>query len=334
MHGITTDRQPLVVQSTSAAASRHEPPAGQSGTAPAAVTVPAAAPAVAQAEFPATPLFSGERDTSLRPGLGTLFALAAELRPDQLALLPARSAQLLALLPQWFAAPDELADIRKLRQQFSRAGLLPDSAASVATAPSAVSAAAPGTAQNALLLQLLLSLQAGRRLELKNGKISFALDGPATAYSLQVYGEGEEQADGGQGSRLRAMVARNAESALLALLGAQQQALSRSNGEKPHRIMQLLLRHQQQALVVPVQLSWQEAPLPDMWEARFSLELAHAGSLHVVLAVKKSAVSVSITTGGEQTRDALVTRRDRLGRMLTGQGLTLAGFTCSEADHA
>jgi hypothetical protein len=45
-------------------------------------------------------------------------------------------------------------------------------------------------------------------------------------------------------------------------------------------------------------------------------------------------VSVSITTGGEQTRDALVTRRDRLGRMLTGQGLTLAGFTCSEADHA
>ncbi len=181
------------------------------------------------------------------------------------------------------------------------------------------------------LLQLLRSLHGGSRVVVHNGGSGFAAAHPVTAYCLQAYAE--EQSAGSPWKRLRALLLSKAETAMQNLVGAQSAGFNRNTGKIPQRIMQLLVRNGEQTLAVPVTLSWHATVTPEIWEAEFDLDLAEAGTLHVVLAVKNTAVSVSLLASGKEFGARLEDRRQRLAVGLGNQGLTLATFTVAGTAH-
>ncbi len=97
--------------------------------------------------------------------------------------------------------------------------------------------------------------------------------------------------------------------------------------------MELPIKYESGLVTVPLTLTHQAQAVPEVWEAEFELELRHSGPLHVVLGVKNTTVSVSISAGKRETLELLRSGKQLLGEVLGRKGLTLGSYACLRGQH-
>lgn len=269
------------------------------------------------------------RATPPAPGLAALYALLQGLDAEALALLPPRTAHLLAELGRHLLPAADAGNSNRLRKLVLQGGLFLEAAPAEA-GDDAARVPAPLDLKS-LLGQLLALLQPGRRLALRDGNLQFVSLNPGSAQCLQAYAD--EQRHGSRDKRFETRLLANVETALLGIVRNQLQSLALSSEKKTRWIMDLVLQHETGPLSVPLTLGYQGLETPELWEAEFELELRHCGRLHVVLSVKSTTVSVSIMAGRGAALELLRGGKQVLGQILGRKGLTLGSFACQRGQH-
>jgi hypothetical protein len=270
--------------------------------------------------------------TRATPGLAALYSLLQGLQHDELSMLPPRTTQLLAELARHLLPVTDIGNTTRLRNLVLSNGLFLDVNAvqEDETASDVASPRMPADLKN-LLGQLLALMQPGRQLVLRNGNPQLISLNPGTAQCLQAYAE--EQKHGSPQKKFQARMLANVETAFLGIVRNQLQSLAQSSEKKSRWIMELLVQRETGPSAVPVTLSHLPQEVPEVWEAEFELELRHCGPLHVVLGVKNSTVSVSISAGRAETLEWLRGGKQVLGPILNRKGLTLGSYVCLRGQH-
>ena len=258
------------------------------------------------------------------PGLAALYALLQGLKSTELSVLPPRTAQLLAELTRHLVPVTDIGNTNRLRNLVLHNGLFlestpDDEADSDARLP-------PPMDLKSLLGQLLVLMQPGRRLTLRDGHLHFASLNPGTAQCLQAYSE--EQKQGPRRTQFQTRLLANVETAFLGIVRNQLLSLAQSTEKKTRWIMDLMLQGETGPVAMPLTLSCQGQAVPEVWEAEFEVCLPQCGPLHVVLGVKNTTVSVSIAAARSETLELLRGGRLALAQILGRKGLTLGSFVC------
>lgn len=267
-----------------------------------------------------------------QPGLAALYALLQELDADELALLPPRTAQLLAELGRHLLPASDAGSAQRLRNLVLGSGLFLEAGAGAED-----EAAAEGGYRSqpldlkSLLGQLLALMQPGRRLALRDGQLQFLSLNPGTAQCLQAYAD--EQRNGLRKQRFQGRLQMQVETAFLGIVRNQLHSLAQCSEKKSRWIMDLLLQHETGPLAVPLTLGYQAGSDPALWEAEFELELRHCGPLQVLIGVKNTTVSISIMAGSVATLDLLRGGKFALGQLLGRKGLALGSYSCLRGQH-
>lgn len=256
------------------------------------------------------------------PGLAALYVLLQELDDGVLALLPPRTAQLLAELGSHLLPAVAAGNSNRLRALVLHGGLFLEATAAEDEGPPDL---------KSLLGQLLALLQPGRRLMLQDGNLRFVSLNPGTAQCLQAYAE--EQKHGSRDNRFQARLLANVETAFLGIVRNQLQSLALSSEKKLRWIMDLVLQHETGPLSVQLMLGNQGNAVPELWEAEFELDLRHCGTLQVLLGVKSTTVSVSIVSSRDETLELLRGGKQLLGQILGRKGMTLGSYVCQRGQH-
>lgn len=272
------------------------------------------------------------KSTPAEPGLAALYALLQGLQRDELAALPPRTAQLIAELSRHVLPASDIGNANRLRNVILSNGLFMDADDEPDEAAAAGTTSSPRAHDlKNLLGQLLMLMQPGRRLALRDGSLQFVSLNPGTAQCLQAYAE--EQKHGSQRKRFQTRLQVNVETAFLGIVRNQLQSLAQCSDKKSRWIMDLVLQHERGPMTVPLVVSHQSQVDPELWEAEFELDLRHVGPLHVTLGVKNTTVSVSIAAGRNATLDLLRDGRLSLGQILGRKGLTLGSYACLRGQH-
>jgi hypothetical protein len=274
---------------------------------------------------------SAGKTTRAPPGLAALYSLLQGLSSDELAVLPPRTAQLLAELGRHLLPVTDLSNTNRIRNLTLTSGLFLEAASDDDDAAMANSRIPPPQDLKNLLGQLLALMQPGRQLTLRNGNPQLVSLYPGTAQCLQAYAE--EQKHGPRQNKFQARLLANVETAFLGIVRNQLQSLAQSSEKKTRWIMELLVQHETGPVTVPLTLSHQPQAVPEVWEAEFELELRHSGPLYVVLGVKNTTVTVSISAGRLETLELLREGKQLLGQILGRKGLTLGSYVCQRGQH-